>query len=125
MVRPMRESDMPRMKELEGEFVWEFGPDLMECLVYVDDNDVPRMFAGAWRRAEVHATIDSRWQTPGVRLIALKELHEAMELRLRHQGVGRVVTWMDGMKGFCRRLASFGWVKSDMVSWTREVGKNG
>lgn len=121
MIRPMRESDLPRLRELQGEFAWEFGRDFAGALVVVDAQDVPVAIAGAWRRAEVHMVMDSRWETPGMRWEALRQLHAAMEAQLSAEGVGEAITWMDGMKALCRRLKGLGWGKAARPMWARRI----
>jgi hypothetical protein len=122
MIRTIAERDIPRLKELECGLSWQFGRDYMDGLVMTDADDVPVMFMGAWRVAEVHMLADPSWSTPGARLAALQQLHYAMEQRLWAHGVGQAVTWLDDMKAFTRRMIGLGWVKSSKTSWHRRVG---
>lgn len=124
MIRQIKPSDIPKLRELQGDFEWTFNFDFLEGLVAVDEHDQPIMFAGAWKLAEVHCAIDSKWSTPGARLLMLEELHEAMRLELRRQNVGQAVTWFDDVKErFMHRLKRMGWMKSSKISWHR--GTNG
>ncbi len=121
MIRPIESRDLGRLKELEIGFSWEFGTDYMAGLVYVDRDDQPVMFVGAWRLAEVHLVVDPAWKNPALRMVALQHIHDAMSAELRNLGVKRTVTWMDGMKAFGRRLLKLGWIKSSITSWIKEI----
>lgn len=121
MIRKMRDSDIPRLKELNPEFEWTFGRDFMGGVVVTDENDSPVMFSGAWRRAEVHMAVDSLWETPGLRYAALRALHVAMENELRLQDVGQAVTWFAKCEKFCRRLKALGWTESGLTSFHRGI----
>ncbi len=124
MIRFLRQSDIPRLRELTQADVWSFGPDFMQGLVLTDSQDAPVMFVGAWQRAEVHLAVDASWSTPGARMEALKQLHDAMEQGLAAKGVGQVVTWLgeSDSPAFRRRLKVLGWVESVLISWHRRVG---
>lgn len=122
MIRPIRKTDIRRLKELEDGFEWEFGDDFIEGLVAVDENDEPIMFAGAWQRAEVHITLDKKWSTPGARFLLLKELHDAMQAEMKRKGIGQVVTWFEGaVDRFQKRLETWGWIMSDKRSFHRRI----
>jgi hypothetical protein len=119
MIRKVRNSDLPRLKELG--FEHEFTSDFIEGICATDENDVVVMFAGAWSRAEVHMASDKTWGTPGARLALLQQVHREMEKHLKARNVGQVITWLDGMKGFSRRLHNLGWFKSQLTSWHRRI----
>ena len=116
----MRPSDMAKLKELGVE--WEFNDDIIGCLVSVDEHDQPIMCAAAWYRAEVHLALDHKWSTPGARLFALKELHDAMHEELKRKHIGQAITWFgEELKRFKTRLQAWGWVKSQLTSWHRRI----
>lgn len=120
MIRNIRQSDLPRLKELG--FEHQIGNDFIEGICAVDENDVVVMFAGAWLRAEVHMCTDGSWATPGARLALLNQVHGAMERELKSRNVGQAITWFDeGKKRFKARLQGLGWVKSEFTSWFREI----
>jgi hypothetical protein len=120
VIRLIRTSDLPRLKELG--FEHELGFDFMEGVVATDENDVVVMFAGAWSRAEVHMTLDKTWGTPGLRLALLQQVHARMEQRLKARNVGQAITWFGGeMQRFKQRLEALGWRKSELTSWIREI----
>lgn len=122
MIRPIRESDKARLKELENGFAWDFGADWIEGLVAVDENDQPVIYAGAWSRAEVHVALDKKWSTPGARHALLKQLHDAMQVELKAKGFSQAVTWFDDVKDrFIERLQGWGWVKSNLTSWHKQL----
>lgn len=122
LIRPIRKADVPRLKELENGYEFEFGDDFIDGLCAVDGDDSPVMFIGAWRRAEVHMVLDKGWSTPGARLFLLKEMHEAMRSDLKAKGFGQAVTWFDDVKDrFKDRLQSWGWVKSTLTSWHKQL----
>lgn len=120
MIRFLEPQDIPRVKELQNEYEWEYGPDFMGALAVVE-NDKPVMVVGAWMRAEVHMVTDSTWNTPAGRLAALAELHDRMEKVLKDFSVGEAITWMDDMKAFGRRLEGFGWAVAKHVMWARRI----
>lgn len=123
MIRHIRPSDLPRLKELG--FEHEFTPDFMEGICATDENDVVVVFAGAWSRAEVHMALDKGFGTPGLRLALFQQVHREMEKSLNARNVGMVVTWLDGsMKSFHRRLQNLGWVKTQLQSWNRRINGN-
>jgi hypothetical protein len=122
VIRQLRKTDIPRLKELENGFTWEFDGDFIEGLAAVDEHDSPVMFVGAWRRAEVHIAVDPKWSTPGARFLQLKELHEAMRVELKAKGFSQAVTWFEDVKDrFVERLQTWGWVKSQLTSWHKEL----
>lgn len=130
MIRRAEPRDLPILRKMQGCFEWTFDRDLAECLVVVDECDVPVMAAAAWKRAEVHM-VSAKSDTPGMRLFMFRELHDAMEKALFCQGIGEAVTWteIDGKcsmwRAFAKRLAALGWVKSERVSWHRRVRQHG
>lgn len=120
MIRSIRKSDLPRLKELG--FEHEIGADFIEGVCAVDENDSVVMFAGAWSRAEVHMAVDGSFSTPGARLALLKQVHDAMERELKARNVGQAITWFGSeLKQFKKRLQKFGWVKSELTSWHRQI----
>jgi hypothetical protein len=120
MIRKILQSDLPRLKELG--FDHEIGPDFLEGICAVDENDVVVMFAGAWSRAEVHMCTDPSFSTPGARLALLSQVHDAMESELKSRNVGQAITWFDeSKKRFQSRLKRLGWVKSEFTGWYRIV----
>ena len=121
MIRELRESDLPRLKELHNGFDWTFGPDFMAGMVATDSQDRPVIFAGAWSRAEVHLAIDASWETAGIRYALLLQIHDAMEREMKARGIGQAVTWFEKTEAFCRRLIEFGWVKSHSTSYHKEI----
>lgn len=121
MIRLLEEKDLPYLRKLQTEYEWEFGKDFMLGMAIVDEHNHPVMVVGAWKRAEVHMLANGQWGTPGMRMIALQELHKAMEFELRKQGVGEVHTWLDEMKAFCRRLQALGWGKAKRQMWARRI----
>jgi hypothetical protein len=119
VIRRIEERDLPKLRELRSDWELETG-----CigLVLVDENDVPVVFAGAWLLAETHIAIDSKWSTPGARLFALEQIHQAMNDALKEKGIRQAVTWFDGAKDrFRRRMEKWGWVASQKTSWHRLV----
>jgi hypothetical protein len=126
VIRPIRAEDIATLQQLQNGFDWEFGPDYLQGLVATDDADVPVMFMAAWIRAEVHMVVDSKWATPGTRLCFLQQMHDAMEVELKVRNVGQAVTWFDAAvtkleRRFLQRMAGMGWVRSERISWHREV----
>lgn len=125
MIRLLQEKDIPRLRELEGDFEWEFG-DCVGALVAVDENDRPVMYCGAWKRAEVHIALDPKWSTPGARLAFLHKIHSTMNDKLKRDGFEQVVTWFDekptgAAKRFQKRLGILGWMMSEKRSWHRRL----
>ena len=122
-VRHLVPEDIPKLKALESkDFAWEFGPDMDMCLVLVDDNNEPRAFSGAWKRAECHLLLDSDWETPAVRLAAVRALHFEMNVRLANKGYRMAVTWAGDMRAWGRRLIALGWLRSTETSFHRRIG---
>jgi len=121
MIRFIEPQDLARIKELENGFEWEFSPDFLCAMAVVDENDRPVMIAGAWKRAEVHMLLDSGWAEPKKRSAAFLELHKAMEEVLAREGVAEVITWMDDMKAFGRRLQRLGWEVAMKTMWCRRL----
>lgn len=98
------------------------GEGFLDGLVYTDEQDQPVLFVGAWQLAEVHAAVDGKWATPGARLLALNQLSDELERRLKHRGINQVVTWFDeGIDRFKKRLFSMGWVESRKRSLHRRL----
>ncbi len=121
MIRPIEQKDLPRISALGG-FPSEYGRDFLGALALVDEDDVPLVVMGAWSRAEVHMAMDKQWSTPQNRLLALTELHGAMEQELAFLNVGEVVSWFDKACAFTRRLnKSLGWKQSERFSMHRNV----
>jgi hypothetical protein len=126
MIRAIRKSDLPRLKELQDGFEWEFGSDFIEGIVATDEHDNPIMFCGAWGRAEVHVAMDKAWSTPGARLALFHQVHDAMNDELKREGFEQVVTWFDkdatkAAKRFQKRLGILGWIMSEKRSWHRRL----
>lgn len=122
MIRPLRAKDAQRLKELENGFEWDLSEGFMDGLVYTDEQDNAVLFVGAWQIAEVHMVTDRSWATPGARLFAMQQLHDAFEKRLKAKGVVQVVTWFEeGADRFKMRLRSWGWLESQKKSWHRGV----
>ena len=121
MIREFRESDLPRLKELQLEHEWTFGTDFLGALVYVDSDDKVTMVAGSWKVAEVHMVCDPEWKTPHARWLALQEMQHAMRTVLKRERFRRALTFMDDMRAFGRKLLRLGWVKSESTSWHHEV----
>ena len=121
MLRRIEQRDLARIRQLQAEYAWEFGPDFECGYVFVDANDVPVMVTGAWRKAECHMLIDLSWGTPGARQSALEVCHEAMERTLYARGVREVLTYFDRFENFRRMMMRLGWVKCGKTSWNREV----
>ena len=120
MIRRLEERDLPTLRALSSTFAWEFGPDFVGALVETDENDVAVMAVGAWHRCEVHMALDKAHGTPMERWQMLERLHKSMDVELA--GVGHVVTWLDGMERFARRLMTLGWIKNSSTSFSRKVG---
>jgi hypothetical protein len=121
VIRLLESNDLPRLRELQNEFEWTFAPDYMLGLAVVDENNLPVMMAGAWKRAEVHLVADSQLGSPQDREAAFLELHEAMANTLANQGVAEVITWMDDMQAFGRRLKRLGWDVAKRTTWARRI----
>jgi hypothetical protein len=119
MIRDFEPKDVPWLKEVAKDFEGELGPEYVDGLVYTDSEGKPVMFIGGWKRVELHAAIDPRWQEPGTRWEAFRELHGKMETRMRQQGFLSGFTWLDS--GFGKRLRSLGWAKEVQEFWRRRL----
>lgn len=120
-LRFIEAADIERLRQLEDGFEWTYQPDFLFGIAVVDENNRPVMAAAAWKRAEVHMVTDHTWGSPEAREAALLELHGAMERVLARDGVAEVVTWMDGMKAFGRRLKRLGWNTPARKLWARRI----
>lgn len=122
MIRPIRAEDIPKLRELEDGFEWEFREDFIDALVYVDENDTPKAFIGAWKRAETHVAVDKNFSTPGARFLLLNDLQEHMQRTLKADGFVEMVTWFDPVKDrFIERMRKSGWIMSIKQSWHRRT----
>jgi hypothetical protein len=122
LIRPVEQRDLPRIKELAKEADWEIDDAMLCGFVAVNEQDEPVQFAGAWLIAEVHVALDKNWSTPAMRLLLLKQVHDEMRKELKRCGIRQAVTWFDNTRNrFMRRLESWGWVKSEKVSWHRGI----
>jgi hypothetical protein len=121
MIRKVEKRDLLRIRELQGEHAWEFGPDFECGYAFVDANDVPVLIVGTWKKAEGHMLIDASWGTPGARQCALEACHQAMERSLYAKGYREVITYFDRFENFRRMMTRLGWSKSKNTSWNREV----
>jgi hypothetical protein len=121
MIRFLEPQDIPRLKEMQGDFEWTYEPDYLFGMVVVDEKNRPVMAAGAWKRAEVHMLTDHTWATPLARAGALIELHNAMGNVLARDGVAEVITWLDDMRRFQRRLKRLGWDAAKKTMWCRRL----
>lgn len=125
-IRPLTRDDLPRLKEMECEHEWDFESDFIGANVLVDENDVPVMIAGAWKKAEVHMVADAKWGTPAHRMAAFQQLHQHMHDSLKQKGYREAVTWFDRVvtcqvNRFIKRLRAFGWQESNKRSMHRGI----
>jgi hypothetical protein len=118
LIRWIEERDIPKIIEMQGEFAWTFERDFMGALAVVDKNDIPVLVTGAWKRAEVHLLADRNVKLPAS---AFLELHQAMAEALAKDNVAEVVTWMDDMQSFGRRLKQLGWETAKRTMWVRRL----
>lgn len=131
MIRNLRLSDVPRLKELQAScgIEWELpdftSQEILSARVLVDDADRVVMFGGARKLAEVFAILDPTWESPGLREAAFTSLYGAVEHDLEVAGVNEVTAWMPPkvFKSFFRRLKRrFGWTQSRWINVTGFVG---
>lgn len=115
-VRPLRQSDVPRLHELflAQNIDYEF-PPIEKLLVHVlvDDKDEPIMAVAARKTAELYLLCDPGWRTPAWRWEALLKLHEAVRKELERQDYDDVHIWIPPqLKSFGKRLMrKLGWSK--------------
>jgi hypothetical protein len=137
LVRKLRESDIPVLKELHERrgFGYSF-PDLWDyklnrisqefadVQVRVDEEDRPVIAVACRKTVEAYLWMDEGWRTPRWRMAALVEIHEAVRVRLCDMGIQFVNAWIPPQieKCFGKRLERvFGWVKSGWPSYTRKT----
>jgi hypothetical protein len=121
-IRPFEERDIRYLQLLHNGFHWELDSSFIGADVVVDEDDIPRMIAGAWAIAEVHLVADGQWDTPAFRAEALRLLHISMNQRLKSLGIRRGVTWFnEPMRAFERRLRKMGWIRSEVPSYHKGV----
>jgi hypothetical protein len=74
--------------------------------------------------AEAFLLLDPEWQTPGLRMAALKALHEDIRKLLLPMNIPEVHTWLppEFEKTFGRRLIrNFGWQPAEWKCYFKKV----
>lgn len=92
--------------------------------VIVDENDVPRIAIAARKTTEGFLLCDAEWESPAMRMEAIKMLHVAMAHDLEIKGYDDMNIWVPPQmeKSFGRRLMkSFGWTKQMWPSFAKNV----
>jgi hypothetical protein len=137
LVRKLRESDIPVLKELHERrgFGYSF-PDLWDyklnrisqefadVQVRVDEEDRPVIAVACRKTVEAYLWMDEQWRTPRWRMAALVEIHEAVRVRLVELGVRDIHAWLppEVCKAFGKRLRQvFGWLPSRWQCWSRRT----
>jgi hypothetical protein len=133
-VRDVTASDETRLRELfrKQSFEYDF-PDLEEPQfiakrVICDADGTVVMAVAARRTVELFMLADPQWNTPRMRLEALKLIHDDMRKELTRLGVHDVHAWLPPQvaRSFGRRLMRlFGWKRPLWTDFCAEVNPNG
>lgn len=99
------------------------GIDMAAAFVLLDENDVPRAALGGRRTVEMQLVMDSDWETPAVRMAALRALSKDAFKALFTLGFRGAHCWLDEtiVRPYSRRLHSLGMVKEARQSFRIEV----
>lgn len=118
MIRRLRKSDIPKLREIHAKAGYGFDfPEtegMIGAHVAVDDEGNVVGFAGAQREAQVFGMLDPTWGTPGARMRIFAELHRPVAEKLEKCGVKEAYVAVDPkFPAFGRRLMrNFGWSKA-------------
>lgn len=100
------------------------GSDILSALVLESAGEIR---AAALLRLEVNAMLllDHRWQKPQVRLLALRQIHEASRIKAEAAGIGHANAWLppEIERQFAPRLYELGWTRCEWPSYTRQVNQ--
>jgi hypothetical protein len=129
IIRYLTPEDLPRLKELhEKSGVPCQFPDVQNEFypipVVVDENNRVVAAVGAMPAAEIYFFLDRKWETPGMRLEALRRIHEVVRQDLQSRGVVEVHAFIPPKiaKFFGKRLVKlFGWIKCDWPYFSRRT----
>jgi hypothetical protein len=128
-IRYLTTRDLPRLKEIhEMSGVPVPFPDIenefFPIPVVVDENDVVVAAVGSVPSAEIWFFLDKNWETPGMRMEALKQVHEYVRRDLVARGVVQVHAFIPPhiAKSFGHRLVKvFKWFKCDWPYFSRRT----
>ena len=129
IVRYATPKDLPRLFELhEKSGVPGPFPDLEKEFfpvpVIVDENNTVVAAVASMPAAEIYFFLDREWETPGMRLEALRRIHEVVRQDLHSRGIVEVHAFIPPKiaKHFGRRLVKlFGWIKCDWPYFSRRT----
>lgn len=117
MIRPLRKSDIPKLREIHrvAGYGFEF-PNLKSIIgaqVILDEEGKVVGFAGAQLEAQVFGIFDPLWGTPGERMRVFADLHRPIAEKLESKGVKEAYVACDPkFPAFGRKLMRFGWKKA-------------
>lgn len=124
MIRPLRDSDIPRLREMAESSGFPYcdpkEPHVEAVLVATDEHDRPVMAIAANRIVELYLWADSGL-SPVTAFALLRQFHEEMARVLREKGYTDATAFLPPAveKRFGRRLErSFGWVRN-LASWAK------
>jgi hypothetical protein len=129
-VRPWQVTDVPFLEQMfrASGFQYEFpdpgSPEFLANLVLVDADNIPRQAILMRLTAEMFLLQDKSWETPGMRLEAFSQIHEASRRVAEAAGVSDVHAWLPPEidASFGRRLTNeFGWKKQLWPCFSREI----
>jgi hypothetical protein len=118
IIRQIKPSDHDALKALQAKSASKYDSEgfdfesknFIHGFVAVDDEDNPRMLLCFRRTAEAHVVIDHEFDTPGFRLVCLRELIEAAKPVMVNLGYDDVFGTVapDVPHGYLKRLKAFG-----------------
>lgn len=125
-VRQLKQSDWPMLLELFAKqgFTYELPKNFAVKHVVTNGNDVPVMAILARPTVELYMLLDAEWESPAMRMEALKHIHESVRRELETRGFEDANIWIPPVKekSFGRRLMkSFGWKKNLWSCYTRRT----
>jgi hypothetical protein len=140
VIRDLRESDLPILREIYGRCGYGFDfPDFSglfhkhgkrkgqlfrkeTAFAVLDDAGSLVGATLAQREAQIIGIFDPKWGTPGERMRTFAELHKPIAEKLEKQGVKEAYVAIDPKyPAFGRRLMSLGWKKANWTQYFLKV----
>lgn len=99
------------------------GPQTVACMVLVDERGVPRAALRAKKCVEMTFVIDPLWESPMLRLLALRALAKEIFKTCYTCGYRTAFCWVEKaiVKAYARRLKSMGMEPDERQSFRLEA----
>lgn len=129
VIRLLKKGDIPRLQEIHAQSgvpipFPNIEKEFLPIPVVVDENNRVVAAVGSVPAAEIYFFLDHEWETPGMRLEALKQLHVAVQRQLSQLGIVEVHAFVPPTvpKSFGKKLVKlFGWFECNWPYFSRRT----